>query len=426
MLQKEELKKQVVLRQRKRREVFEKLDNNSIAVFHSGYTVFMSADDTYPFVVNNNFYYLTGLDEENIILTIAKFDNQYYENLFIDENDELLVKWVGAKYTKEEASEISGVELKDIMYQSEFTTFMNNHLQMLRYSKGVAENIYLDLERRDLPNYTTFALEYAKMLKEDFPSVNIKNIYQMIITLRMVKDELEIALMKESIETTRLAIYNVMNHHDELKNEAIANAYYNFELDKVDKIVSFGSIMAAGMNGTVLHYRKNNSAIATDDLLLMDVGVYTKHYASDITRTIPTSGKFTPRQKEVYEVVLDCNKKCCLYAKAGMTWKELNDYAKNILAQGLKKLGIIKEDAELSKYYFHSIGHSLGLDVHDPCFQPLGLKEGMVITIEPGLYIPEEKIGIRIEDDILITKGEAIVLSKDIVKEIDDIEKMMN
>ena len=108
-----------------------------------------------------------------------------------------------------------------------------------------------------------------------------------------------------------------------------------------------------------------------------------------------------------------------------MTWKELNDYAKKLLAEGLKKLGIIKEDSELSKYYFHSIGHSLGLDVHDPCFQPLGLKEGMVITIEPGLYIPEEKIGIRIEDDILITKGEAIVLSKDIVKEIDDIETMM-
>ena len=157
----------------------------------------------------------------------------------------------------------------------------------------------------------------------------------------------------------------------------------------------------------------------------MDVGVYTAHYASDITRTIPVSGKFTPRQREVYEVVLNCNKKCCLYAKAGMTWKELNDYAKKLLAEGLKKLGIIKEDSELSKYYFHSIGHSLGLDVHDPCFQPLGLKEGMVITIEPGLYIPEEKIGIRIEDDILITKGEAIVLSKDIVKEIDDIETMM-
>ncbi len=425
MLQKEEQKKQVALRQRKRKEVYEKLDNNSIAIFHSGYITFMSADDTFPFVVNNNFHYLTGLDEENIILTIAKFNNQYYENLFIDENDELLVKWVGAKYTKEEASEISGISLDDILYQSEFSTFMSNHLQMLRYSKGVAENVYLDLERRDLPNYTTFAIEYAKMLKENYPSVNIKNSYQMVVNLRMIKDETEIALMKESIETTRLAIYNVMKHHNELNNEALANAYYNFELDRANKIVSFGSIMASGMNGTVLHYRKNNSNINKDDLLLMDVGVYTAHYASDITRTIPVSGKFTPRQREVYEVVLNCNKKCCLYAKAGMTWKELNDYAKKLLAEGLKKLGIIKEDSELSKYYFHSIGHSLGLDVHDPCFQPLGLKEGMVITIEPGLYIPEEKIGIRIEDDILITKGEAIVLSKDIVKEIDDIETMM-
>ena len=176
---------------------------------------------------------------------------------------------------------------------------MSNHLQMLRYSKGVAENVYLDLERRDLPNYTTFAIEYAKMLKENYPSVNIKNSYQMVVNLRIIKDETEIALMKESIETTRLAIYNVMKHHNELNNEALANAYYNFELDRANKIVSFGSIMASGMNGTVLHYRKNNSNINKDDLLLMDVGVYTAHYASDITRTIPVSGKFTPRQREV-------------------------------------------------------------------------------------------------------------------------------
>jgi Xaa-Pro aminopeptidase len=166
--------------------------------------------------------------------------------------------------------------------------------------------------------------------------------------------------------------------------------------------------------------------IEKDSLLLMDVGCFTNNYSSDITRTIPVSGKFTTRQKEVYEVVLDCNKKCIEYAKAGMSWLELNNYAKKLLADGCKKLGLIKEDQELSKYYFHSIGHSLGLDVHDPNIASKGLLEGMVITIEPGLYIPEENIGIRIEDNIVITCDKAINLSKDIIKEVEDIEKYMN
>ena len=160
-------------------------------------------------------------------------------------------------------------------------------------------------------------------------------------------------------------------------------------------------------------------------MLLMDVGCYTNNYSSDITRTYPVSGKFTDRQKAVYEVVLDCNKKCIEYAKAGMSWLELNNYAKKILAEGCKKLGLIKEDAELSKYYFHSIGHSLGLDVHDPNIASLGLLEGMVITIEPGLYIPDENIGIRIEDNIIITKEKAINLSQDIIKEVSDIENYL-
>ena len=155
----------------------------------------------------------------------------------------------------------------------------------------------------------------------------------------------------------------------------------------------------------------------------MDVGCYTKHYSSDITRTFPVSGKFTKRQKEVYEVVLDCNKKCIEYAKAGLTWKELNDFAKKILADGCKKLGLIKEDSELIKYYYHSIGHSLGLDVHDPSLMNLGLVEGMVITIEPGLYIAEENIGIRIEDNIQIGLEKSTNLSKDIIKEVKEIEK---
>ena len=411
--------------QNNRKRLFELIENNSFVVVHSGASPFKSADSSYNFFVNRNFYYLTGIDQEDVTLVIGKINKEYKEFLFIDENDPVLVKWVGAKLYKNEASLISGIDERSILYNNQFDNFMSNYFQSLRYSEGTIENLYLDLERHNQMFYDTFGLSYAKKVKELYPAVNIKNIYNDIVKLRMVKNEDEIALMKESIQTTKEAIYNVMDHHKELDNEMLAEAYHSFILHKNGKVESFGSIVAAGKNAATLHYEDNNMPINPSEMLLMDVGCYTKNYSSDITRTFPVSGKFTERQKAVYEVVLDCNKKCIEYAKAGMTWLELNNYAKKLLAEGCKKLGLIKEDTELSKYYFHSIGHSLGLDVHDPNIASLGLLEGMVITIEPGLYIPEENIGIRIEDNIIITKEKAINLSIDIIKEVADIENYM-
>ena len=408
-----------------RYKLFEMLEDNSFVLVHSGYSKFKSADSVYDFFVNNNFYYLTGIDQADVKLVIGKFNNQYLEWLFIEEVDELKAKWLGATLTFLEASNISGIEIQNIYPLDLFKSKVDALYQSNRYGLNEAKTIYLDLEQRDIPQYNTFALAYAKDLRDRFPSIVIKNCYNMIVELRMCKNDQEVELIKQSINTTKNAIYNVMEHHKELTNESIANAYHDFVIIKEGKTLSFNDIIASGHNATVLHYDDNNSDIPENSLLLMDLGCYTKHYSSDITRTFPVSGKFTERQKEVYEVVLNTNKKCIEYATAGMSWKELNDYAKKLLAEGCKKLGIIKEDSELIKYYFHSIGHSLGLDVHDPSHANEGLKEGMVITIEPGLYIPEENIGIRIEDNILITKGKAILLSKDIIKEVKDLEEFL-
>ena len=409
----------------RRKRIFKTLEENSIAVLHAGFSVFKSADSCYEYQVNNNFYYLAGIEQENTILVIGNAAGEYYEKLFISPYDEKYEKWMGHRLTKEEASALSGVDGRDIAYLEEFENYMQNHLQVLRYADQVAKNLYLDLEKHDLPLYQTFALNYANKIAKNYPAILIKDLYPIIVRERMVKDEAEISLMKESIETTNHAIQLVMQHHQELKNEKVAEAYYDFANRLEGKSLSFTSIIASGKNATTLHYSVNNSDIEPDSLLLMDVGCYTNHYASDITRTFPVSGKFSARQKEVYEIVLDCNKKCIAYAKAGMSWKELNDYAKSILAAGCKKLGLIKEDSELINYYFHSIGHSVGLDVHDPNLMNLGLLEGMVITIEPGLYIKEWGIGIRIEDNILITCEKAEVLSKNIIKEIADIEAFL-
>lgn len=412
--------------EKRRKELFNSLKDNSVAILHSGFTTFKSADSVYPFFVNNNFYYLTGIEQADVTLLIGKFSGNYKEMLFIDEIDEVMAKWVGRTLTKEETSNISGIKNTNIYYNNAFNKTLQNMLQPTRHFVDIAENVYLDLERRNLPLYTTFAMKLSKHLRKDYPSVKIENLYVLLLRQRMIKCEEEVKLIEESIETTKRAIYNVMDHSKNHNSECLAEAYHDFIITKENKVSSFGNIIASGKNATVLHYEDNNSVIEKDALLLMDVGCYTKHYSSDISRTFPTSGKFTKRQKEVYEVVLDCNKKCIEYAKAGISWKELNDYARSILAKGCIKLGIMTDEKDINKYYFHSIGHSLGLDVHDPSIDNLGLLEGMVITIEPGLYIEEEGIGIRIEDDILITNDKSIVLSKNIIKEIDDIEKYMN
>ena len=333
------------------------------------------------------------------------------------------VNTVGSKYEKAEASEISGV--KTVLYMSQFKSFIEGIIQPSRHSTDLVETVYLDLEKRDLPLYNTYALEYAKYLQTNFPYVAIKNIYPEVIRLRMIKEKCEVEEIKKSIESTKNAIYNIYNHRSLLKNEAHAVAYHDFSLNCENKRTSFGTIMASGKNACILHYESNNQDIEKDCLMLMDLGSSTNGYASDISRTFPVSGKFTDRQKAIYQVVLDCNKACIDYATAGMSWKELNDYARNFLAEGLVKLNIIENHDDVSKYYYHSIGHSLGLDVHDPNLAALGLLEGMVITIEPGLYVEEESIVVRIEDNILITKGKAINLSECIIKEVSDIEDFM-
>ena len=406
-----------------RKKIFDLLENRSIVILHSGYDQHKSADSNRKFEINKNFYYLTGINQKDVKLVLVKIEEKMLSWLFIDEIDEVMAKWVGRTLTKEEAKEISGVD--EVYYNSQFDSLVSSLYQPTRHFAYEADKVYLDLEIKKIPLYNSFGLDYAKYLKKNYPSVCVKNIYQSIVEARMQKSEGEIEEIKKSIDTTKNAIYNVMKHHNELSNESIATAYHDFTLICESKPNSFENIIASGKNATILHYDSNNSDIEENSLLLMDVGCYTNWYSSDISRTFPVSGKFTEKQKEVYEIVLDTNKKCIEYAKDGVSWKDINDYAKSLLASGLKKMGLIKEDNELIKYYFHSIGHSLGLDVHDPSIYSKGLVEGMVITIEPGLYIEELGIGIRIEDNIMITKDKAIVLSKDIIKEVEDIENFM-
>lgn len=408
-----------------RKKLVDSLKEKSVYIIHSGIEFQKTADENYPFTINRNFYYLTGINQSNVILMIIKGEKEYKEFLFIEENDPVLVKWVGAKLYKEEAMEISGI--KNIKYLDDFDGFVFFTLNPSRKNYEEIENLYLDLERRQGLAYKTWALSYSENFKKEYPEIKVLNAYNKVVKLRSVKNEVEVEKIKESIEVTKGALENVLKNikpgQYEYQTETFYDSYIKWH---GQRDYAFKTICASGKNATVLHYTNNNSKIENNSLVLFDLGCQTDLYISDISRTYPANGKFTERQKEIYEIVLNCNKKCIEFLKPGVTWKEFNDYANSLLIDGLKKIGLIKEDKELVKYYWHSIGHSIGLDTHDPSIASMPFCEGMLTTVEPGLYLEDEGIGIRIEDNILITKDGCVNLSSEIIKEVSEIEEYMS
>ena len=407
-----------------RDKYFDVVEDNSLSILFSGRLVNRTADENYDFEVDKNFYYLTGINQDEVILVLLKSGKSRRSILFIEENDPTYIKWYARKLYKEEATEQSGIT--DVYYLDDFDSFIFNSFNTTRSGNVLYNKLYLNLERRNQKGYTTLALEYSKKFKKDYPDIEVKSNYNTIVSLRMVKEKEEVELIKESIETTKGGIEALMKNCKsgmyEFQLESYFDQYIKFN---GQKDWAFKTIAATGLNATVLHYSKNNTKIGENELVLFDLGCRTDFYISDITRMIPSSGKFTKRQKEVYEAVLDVNKKCIAFLHDGVTWKEYNDYANSLIGDKCVELGLIKDKQEFRKYYWHSIGHSIGLDTHDPSLNFMPIKEGMTLTVEPGIYIEEENIGVRIEDDVLITKDGCIVLSKDIIKEVADIEKFM-
>ena len=402
-----------------RKRLQEKLDNNSIAIFFAGQAPYKSADEEYKFAPNRNFYYLTGIDEAKVIMIMLNKDGRFSESLFIKESDPTMERWVGKTISLEEAKEVSGIE--DIKYLKEFHDVIGMYLNRFNI-----ENIYLDLERQEFKIPNTESQEFAKEIISKYPYIRIRNIYHEVALLRTIKAEDEIELIKKAIDITNSGILSMFKNSKPGMYEYEIEAYFDFELKKNGvREFAFSTIAASGINGTVLHYSENNSETKDGDLMLLDLGAQYKYYNADISRTFPVNGKFTERQKEIYNIVLKANEEVMKAVKPGITLSDLQKKAVEVLTEGCKNIGLIKDDSEIFKYYFHGVSHPLGLDTHDVGSNGLILKPGMVITDEPGLYIEEECIGIRIEDDILVTEDGYINLSADIIKSVEEIENYM-
>lgn len=405
----------------RRTNYLNEVKENSISIFFSGIAPQKSADQNYPFVVNRNFFYLSNIDQDNACLILVKGTNKTESFLFIEKTDPIKALWDGSGYTFEEAKDLSKID--NVLDIKSLEQFIQGLFQASRRALfGELEYVYFDLEKYGKETFSTL---YQKEFSKKYPFLQVKSNHLILANLRTAKDEVEIDSIKKAIDITNDALNVLMKNLKPNMNEREIEALYTYELNKAHSSPSFDTIAASGVNATILHYVDNNDNINDNELILLDLGALYNNYASDITRTYPANGKYTERQKAVYEIVLEANKKTIEWLKPGITMEEFNNFGKKILIEGAKKLGLIKEDEEITKYYYHSLGHYLGLDVHDIGDYTKPIPEGAIITVEPGLYIKEENIGIRIEDDILITKDGNINLSKHIIKEVKDIEVFM-
>lgn len=404
-----------------RSRFMEVIEDNSVIILFAGKPAKKTGDEFYEFTPSRNFYYLTGIQEQEHIVVLSKYKDIISEKLFLKDLDLAAEMWNGKTLRDNEAKEISGIE--DVDYMKDFNSYIN---RLINGDEQIS--VYLDLDREAMDEADSISNIFARKIRDKYPQAIIKNISSKIAPLRMIKSEQEITEMKKAIEITIGGVKSLMKNAKAGMKEYELEAYFDFECKtKGVKDLAFRTIAAAGKNATILHYVANNSELKDGDLILFDLGAQWNLYNADITRVFPVNGKFTERQKEVYEAVLRVNKAVIERIKPGVNSKELNIWARDLIAEECINLGIIKEKDEVSKYYWHSIGHSLGLDTHD-----LGIKgrefvfaEGMVFTVEPGIYIEEESIGIRIEDDILVTKDGCEVLTKDMIKEVSEIEEFM-
>ena len=404
----------------RRAAVLEKMGAHSLMVLYSGESVPASMDEGYPFEANHHFFYLTGLRRENMALVLSTSAAEPKTVLFIEEPVPAMERWTGRRVTKEEAASVSGID--DVRYIDSLPGAISRFM-----TREWVESAWFDCYRDAMGDVDSYNMRKAKAFAAAYPAVTLKNAHPMLATMRMRKDENELATMQEAIDLTGRALHHVLTRlaPGQMEYQAQAEFEYAIRYGGAEG-TAFATIAGSGQNGCMLHYGTNHCRMEDGKLLLMDLGAKVCGYCADITRTYPVNGRYTPRQKEIYDIVLAANRAVAKAARPGVTLAQLNEICKQTLAGGLIRIGKIESAEEIGRYYMHGVSHHLGIDTHDATGpDALELEPGMVITDEPGLYIDEEEIGIRIEDDLLITQDGCTVLSEAIPRTTEEIEAIM-
>lgn len=409
----------------RRKKVFEQMKDNSVAIFFSGVSKIASEDEMLPFVANKNFFYLTNIKQEHSALLLIKSLGEKKAYLFIDPYSELKEKWTGKRLTVDKAMALS--EIKNVYTTDNFETMVKLALANDNNQYGDIDCVYLDLTSPEQKiNEGEYITDLSLKIKLDYSNKEIVDIYPIMRDLRMVKSSTEIEYIIKAIEKTNNGISCLVSQlNGGIVEHELADYFEMYGRSHDRTPLAFSTIIAGGKNATCLHYPTQDDVIKQEDLVLFDLGYSYNGYSADISRTFPVSGQFSELQRRVYEAVLNCNKAVIAYAKPGLTIKDLQEYATEFLKKECIRLRLMDPTDDIRNYYYHNVSHHLGLDTHDISDREKPLVNGNVITVEPGLYFAKYGIGVRIEDDVLISMDGSIVLSKNIVKEIDEIENMM-
>lgn len=413
-----------------RQKVINQLKPGSVALVFSAYQMPRNGDQFYKYRQNSDFFYLTGIEQEKSILMLCNNagKEELEEVLFVIKPNAKLEIWEGYKLTNEKAQAISAIQT--IKYVDDFEQELHS---LLCRNKVVYLNIPEDPKFK--PEVQSPDFNFLKSLKEQYPLHSFQNLAPILKELRLIKSESEITLIKKACHYTGAAFKRVLDtlRPGMMEYEVEAEIEYEF-LKSGSSGPAYATIAASGKNACVLHYVENDCTCANGDLLLLDFGAEYANYAGDLSRTIPVNGKFTARQKEVYEATLRIFKFAKSLMKSGTTINSLHAEVCKMSEEEQIKLGLFSREESANNqladplwfnYFMHGTSHFMGLDVHDYGTRDTVLKPGMVITCEPGIYIAEEGIGVRIENDILITEDGNIDLMENIPIEVEEIEGLM-
>lgn len=402
----------------RRQKVVDTLEDQSALYLFSGEVKQRSLDGDYPFCVNRNFFYLTGLDEPGYVLQVTKLAGQVTQTLYMPRPDPYQELYFGRMPTAEEMVERTGLD------RAVYLDKMDWELNRL-FARNYFEHLYMDFHKRELNTVAYPENDLAHRIVEAHPYLQQHNIARTIDNLRRFKDQEEVAQIQEAIRLTGLGIESILRHMAPGVNERQLQAYFEFELKYHGAMGNaFSPIIAAGANTVNLHYDRNNQDLKEGDLLLLDLGAEVGYYSADISRTFPVSGAFDSRQRYYYEAVLAAQQAVIDALRPGLPIDDTLEIARDKLFEYCVQDGLTKERKDMEKLLPHGISHYLGLDTHDVGDRNL-LAPGMVVTVEPGIYLRDSGLGIRIEDDVLITEGGCQVLSPQILKTPDSIEEFI-
>ena len=405
----------------------------SIAIFNSNYEYLWNGDATHKFKQNSDIFWLSGIDQEDSILVL--FPDcpipEFREALFLTQTNEHIAVWEGHKYTQEEATQASGIA--NVYWNNEFKS-------KLRPIINMAENVYLNLNENDRYAYKApyKDLDFARELKNEYPLHNYVRAAPILQRLRAIKSEMELQQIRKAISISKKGFERILRFVKPgiMEYQVEAELIHEYLSNRANGH-SFHPIVASGASACVLHYVENNRPCKDGDLLLVDCGVDYANYASDMTRAFPVNGRYTKRQKEVYDAVLRVMRAAEQLLVPGTYLMEYHKVVGQIMEKELVDLGLLTMDdirnqdpnwPVYKKYFMHGTSHFMGIDVHDVGMRYEPMKAGMVFTCEPGIYIQEEGIGIRIENDILLSDNGPIDLMDEIYMpiETEEIEEIMN